>query len=1212
MAHPLLHSAFRRLLGQIAREGSGEMSDGMLLEKFSSGHDAQAFAELVRRHGPMVLGVCRRVLHDGHEAEDACQATFLVLARKAAGLRRDRSLSNWLYTVAHNLAVNARVSSARRRAHEKEAAIMVERQADDVAGLPELRAVLDAELSLLPAKYREPLVLCYLEGMTHEAAARALGWPSGSMAKRLDHACALLRQRLTRRGIGVSTALLSTLFAETARADMPPALLDQISAAATAFALGGGSATTLISARTAAYAEGILHTMTMTKLKVAAALLMCLGILGTGAGLLAQHVLADPSAAVEAAPAAANMPPARPAAEAPPAAAVVEGEPLPAGAVGRLGALHFRQRGAYVFGLTFSSDGKMAASACEDGLIHLWDCATGREIKQWQGAGSVRQVQENMNTTVIMHLAFSPDGRQLAAAGSVFGAGAWIVTLWDVATAQRLHQFQGTLFKYPIAAFSADGKTLTTWNKAGSGLSFWDTATGKETRGLHCPDADSVVFAADDRYLATLSPEPKEGASSNHLPVVVTIYDWATGKRVHQSNVTLGPRNSGFITGVFSPDSRLLALTPGGRSIHVIETLTGKERRQVRAPGVIYQLFSAGRLLAASCLPEDEDSPKVRMWNWATGEPDKALLVREELGIPQVATPESPLAQGGTLPPGMGNPEEQPIVPRELLYCATASPRGNVVAFGGLGYGIRLWDTATGKRLHQGDGHQWPVQVVAYSPDGKVLATGGADRLIKIWDAASRKLLRQYLGHSRPVTFLTFTPDGQRLLSGALGEANFCSWDLLDDKAARPERMALSTAEDAPLLAGRFAFSAADGVVAVSTFAPVKPLLNGQVRDDAPVSRVRLYDLKGRLVRTLPVLVAAEAALAFSADGATLAVALPSGSVALVDARTGKEQLTLKIIRAAQDNFALSGRSTIHGLQFAPDGKVLAVLHGQYNNAFAVDPVGSSIVGLWDLTAGKELHQLDAHEAAICSFAFAPDGKLLATVSGERTLRLWEAATGKHRGCVPGHHGTVYAAAFAPDGATVATASHDTTVLLWIVNDLLQRKGTAAIDLERAWTDLASDQVEKVDESIGQLVSRPKEAVALLARRARPLRLADAQQKEIGAALADLGSPNFAARQKASETLEKLGELAESALRSALDAKPALEMQQRLETILAKLQEKLATAEPLKILRAIEVLEHIDSPEARQVLRDLAQGLPEARRTREAEAALRRLERERK
>jgi RNA polymerase sigma factor (sigma-70 family) len=168
--------------------------DRLLLHRFVRHSDAAAFEKLVHRHGPMVLGVCQRVLGNTHDADDAFQATFLVLMRKAPSLRRPDLLGNWLYGVAYRTAHKARAQAARRRRLERQVAAPAGVQPPDEAAR-EFNARLAAELQLLPEPYRAPLVLCYLEGLTNAQAARRLGWPTGSISYRLARGRALLRAR---------------------------------------------------------------------------------------------------------------------------------------------------------------------------------------------------------------------------------------------------------------------------------------------------------------------------------------------------------------------------------------------------------------------------------------------------------------------------------------------------------------------------------------------------------------------------------------------------------------------------------------------------------------------------------------------------------------------------------------------------------------------------------------------------------------------------------------------------------------------------------------------------------------------------------------------------------------------------------------------------------------------------------------------------------
>jgi RNA polymerase sigma factor (sigma-70 family) len=204
------------------KESAQALSDGALLERYLTGADAEAqdaFQALVVRHGPMVLGICRHILNEEHEAEDAFQATFLVLAQKGSTIRNRNVLAGWLHEVAHRIAIKARVSVVRRRTLERQATAMApptiepDKQ-DEVAAWNELRPVLHAEVDRLPEKYRLPVILCYLEGKTNEEVAELLHWPVGSVKGRLSRARELLRSRLMRRGLGLSAAFLLTALSQ--------------------------------------------------------------------------------------------------------------------------------------------------------------------------------------------------------------------------------------------------------------------------------------------------------------------------------------------------------------------------------------------------------------------------------------------------------------------------------------------------------------------------------------------------------------------------------------------------------------------------------------------------------------------------------------------------------------------------------------------------------------------------------------------------------------------------------------------------------------------------------------------------------------------------------------------------------------------------------------------------------------------------------------
>ncbi len=262
----------RRLAGP---PPDAQPSDAQLLECFTAQRDEAAFAALVRRHGPMVLNVCRSVLHHEQDAEDAFQATFLVLARKAASLRRPGAVAGWLYEVAYRVAIKAQAAAARRRAQERKASPMAAVDPTLDMTLRDLRRVLHEELRRLPDKYRLPLVLCYLEGRSQEEAAGQLGWSKGTLRGRLDRGREQLRRRLAARGVTLSALLCATAVAPKVAA---AALVDGVVAGA-------------LSARAAALAEGVIRTMFLGKLQVVTTVLLAAGLVA-GAGALTRQALA--------------------------------------------------------------------------------------------------------------------------------------------------------------------------------------------------------------------------------------------------------------------------------------------------------------------------------------------------------------------------------------------------------------------------------------------------------------------------------------------------------------------------------------------------------------------------------------------------------------------------------------------------------------------------------------------------------------------------------------------------------------------------------------------------------------------------------------------------------------------------------------------------------------------------------------------------------
>jgi RNA polymerase sigma factor (sigma-70 family) len=281
-----------------------DVSDGELLERFVAHREEAAFEELLRRHGPMVLRVCQSLLPNPHDADDAFQATFLVLVRRASALEKRLCLANWLYAVAQRSALNARRAAARRGARERRAGALLKSACQEPATTErELQGVVGEEINRLPEKYRAPIVLCYLEGKTNEEAARRLGCPKGTILSRLARARDKLRGRLIRRGVTLSAAGLCAALAENVAAAAPSvALLAASKKNAALLAAGKTVAAGALSPGVAALTKGVLKAMFVTRLKNTAVMMLVLAVAGTGLGLLGYRLWAaepvrDPAAA---------------------------------------------------------------------------------------------------------------------------------------------------------------------------------------------------------------------------------------------------------------------------------------------------------------------------------------------------------------------------------------------------------------------------------------------------------------------------------------------------------------------------------------------------------------------------------------------------------------------------------------------------------------------------------------------------------------------------------------------------------------------------------------------------------------------------------------------------------------------------------------------------------------------------------------------------
>jgi RNA polymerase sigma factor (sigma-70 family) len=290
MAGGPLTEFLHRLRRSPGLRGQTESTDTELLRRFLGNRDEAAFEALVQRHGPMVLSVCRCGVQNSADAEDAFQATFLVLVRRAASIRKPELLGNWLYGVAHRVAARARVQTARRRAREKREVEMMAPEPPREAN--EWRPLLHEELNHLPEKYRIPVVLCYLQGKTNEEAASLLAWPIGTVKGRLTRARELLRKRLIRRGVILSAGVLAAALTPGAISAAVPAALVCSTVRSAMLVAAGPLATASVSAPVATLTKGVLQTMFLTRLTTVGGIVLGVSLLGTTTALVTHRTLA--------------------------------------------------------------------------------------------------------------------------------------------------------------------------------------------------------------------------------------------------------------------------------------------------------------------------------------------------------------------------------------------------------------------------------------------------------------------------------------------------------------------------------------------------------------------------------------------------------------------------------------------------------------------------------------------------------------------------------------------------------------------------------------------------------------------------------------------------------------------------------------------------------------------------------------------------------
>lgn len=730
-------------------------------------------------------------------------------------------------------------------------------------------------------------------------------------------------------------------------------------------------------------------------------------------------------------------------------------------------------------------------------------------------------------------------------------------------------------------AYSPDGKVLATGNTDFT-VRIWEAETGRELRRFpfsnpadnQASAVSKVAFSPDGRVLGAAG-SPGGGGQRFWL--------WKTGEELAPEQAGDLPRLMSGPVRSYAAGAKTFARMKGD-SVVVEETGSAKTLLEVNLlnrPGQ-FALSPDGRRLAVA-----DAEFTIHLWD---------VPARKELGrCKGNRTAAASLAfapDGKTLAAGATMDLEAQVwdvatakmmwkyrTTGATIYAVQVlfSPDGKTVAAAGWDGTVRLLDAATGKERNPAPGNRTWVNALAFSPDGKSLFTGCEDRSLRQFETATGKEVRlwkepvfyhySFANKQMPdppdwIQALVCYPSGKYLAEGT--SHGLYLWDLPAGKKPR------ALADVGP--ANSVAFSG-DG----RWLAAAHP-------------GVQLWDVAaGRKVLDLAPAGAWHRSVAFSPRGALLAAGGQEGAVRLWDIHSGKE------VRRFDGH-----RGTVHSLAFSPCGRLLASAASDWS------------VRLWEVATGQERMVLAGKRSMIDHLRFAPIGQVLAFGGTDKVVHLLDAATGEEFHQFKGHDGWITALAFSPDGRLLASGSYDTTALIWDVG-----KATAALarkakplperELQALWHNLGQVKGRDTQQAIRALISDPAQTVALLNQLMMPV--ATESYKRIPQLLRDLDSESFAEREHAMKALETLGEPARAALAKAVEKPPSLEFQRRAEMLLKKMGDPGASPEQARVLRAVEILEAINTPAARRLLDRLAQGAAEATLTEEARAALNRLRR---
>jgi WD40 repeat protein len=649
-------------------------------------------------------------------------------------------------------------------------------------------------------------------------------------------------------------------------------------------------------------------------------------------------------------------------------------------------------------------------------------------------------------------------------------------------------------------------------------------------------------------------------SKNDNVKTFLTLWDPHTGKERIKIDLGLGQ----FIGGpVLSRDGQRVALSAEPGPVRVFDLATGKTLCTIELSDASL-LFSAD---GTKLFTKSSAATAVQEWDIATGKEARPLLKPRE---PQDLT----ILRGG----GLGG--------------LALSPDAKTIAAGDVGNAVRFIDVASGKLQETPGAHASALSVVSFTADGKLL-THASDAAAYLWDPLKGRVVKEIRAPAGVVDFLP-SPDG-RLIAALDNDAEITLHETAGGKVvgkitdARPDqRMVFFSPDSRTLLVHNLS----------DTKAVLYGAASGKQRCSLPV----------RAFAPTQVVVTENELLApvwvFSPDGKILVGYVAKNVLAVWDTNTGK----------LRQKLALPKGLPVRSGAISPD-----------NGTLALD-LADGRVALWELATGQERASFGARQDAkpgakvtndfvetllgginAISVAFSPDGRLLAQAAAGQPLRLWDVCTGQTLAEFAGHQGIVSALAFAPDGRTLVSGSWDTTGLVWDIQGANNKAGPLLHELDAAaasscWSDLTAKDAAKAWQAICKLWASPKQAAALVKQQIQPAPALDlAKVQEL---LARLDSSKYKDRLEATAELFKLGERVLPCLEKVLASNPTLEMRKRVEDLVERLMGLPLAAEQVQALRAVEVLQRANTPQACQVLEHLASGAPGAQVTVSAQAAL--------